>query len=178
MRTTRPAGKLAIMRSWTLALVLCLLSVMHAGCEPDGGCASGDAPTVTLGHLVNDAFARLADGEDVDIIMAPQGGYGVAVDAQTTGLFANQESRSTIHVVTEVDGASAGEFVLYQQSIVCDGEHGIASGIVVGIDPNRYGSSDALQVLDGVLATLVVDIVDQHDTRGHGEQQVTLQVSQ
>ncbi|OGQ25316.1 MAG: hypothetical protein A2138_04725 [Deltaproteobacteria bacterium RBG_16_71_12] len=137
-----------------------------------------EAPTVELGHGVGGAFVKLTDAESVGITVAPQGGYGVPVQARTTGLEANDDSRATVRVATEIDGEDAGQFMLYQQPLLCDGERGVLTAIVVGLDPTRYGSNDALLTLDGVQATLIVDVLDRNDVSGRGEQLVTLQVGE
>ncbi len=144
------------------------------GCEPDAACASGDDPTVELGRLGDGEFVALTEGERVPITIAPQGGFGMAVRVRTTELHADDATRATVHVETEIDGASVGQFVLYQQALACAGDSGTISTVVVPLDPFVYTTNEQLQALDGVPAALIVDVVDDHDVRGHGEAGVTL----
>lgn len=166
----------------SLCVVLCAVGACEPVLGPDAGapagCTAGDAPKVELGHGVGGAFVSFTDGESVGVTVAPQGGYGVPVQARTSGLEANEDSRATVHVATEIAGEDAGQFILYQQPLPCDGARGVLTAIVVGLDPTRYGSNDALSALDGTLATLIVDVVDGNDVAGHGEQLVTLQVGE
>ncbi|MBI1946525.1 MAG: hypothetical protein HYS27_12560 [Deltaproteobacteria bacterium] len=186
MRATTINGRLPAMRFPALASLACIFSAAQPTCEPvpgpdagsPAGCTAGETPTVELGHGVGGAFISFTDGESVGITVAPQGGYGVPVQARTTGLEANDDSRATVRVATEINGEDAGQFMLYQQPLLCDGASGVVTAIVVGLDPTRYGSNDALLALDGVQATLIVDVIDNNDVSGHGEQVVTLQVGE
>lgn len=156
-----------------LAPLVVVLAAL-AACEPDAACTSADAPTVELGRVGDGAFEELTEGERVVIVIAPQGGFGMAVRVRTTGLHADDASRATVHVATEIDGASVGEFVLYQQALVCAGDSGTISTVVVPLDPFVYTNNEQLQALDGSTATLIVDVVDANDVRGHGAAVVTL----
>lgn len=168
-----------MMRAGLLPLLLVCFS--PAACEPvpDAGCTTAAAPTVQLGYGdVDGDFVALADGDDVVITTAPQGGYGVAVWARTTGLEADDDSRTTVIVATEIGGEEAGRFVLYQQPLLCVAEAGLVTTVVVPLDPERFTGPETLLPLDGAAATLVVDIVDNNDAVGHAEQLVTLRVDE
>ncbi|MCC7075197.1 MAG: hypothetical protein IT383_28045 [Deltaproteobacteria bacterium] len=156
-----------------LVLVLSALLPL-ACCEPDAACESAAEPTVELGRLGEGDFELLSEGERVPISIAPQGGFGMAVRVRTTGLHAADDTRATVHVATEIDGASVGQYVLYQQALLCAGDSGSVSTVVVPLDPFVYTTNEQLQALVGLLATLIVDVVDANDVRGHGEAVVTL----
>lgn len=186
MRAACPVSTLRVLRRRTVVLLGFSALAPPVACEPvagpdagpSAGCTTGAAPTVELGHGVDGAFVALAAAESVSIVVAPQGGYGMGVWARTTALEADDDSRATVHVATEIDGAEAGRFVLYQQPLPCVGGAGLATTVVLPLDPARYTSHETLLPLDGVAALLVVDIVDSNDAAGHGEQLVTLRVDE
>ena len=61
-----------------------LILIAAMGCnEPD--------PGLVIGHGVGGGFIPYEDGEEASILSAPQGGFGVPVRAQTTGLYCGDE---------------------------------------------------------------------------------------
>ena len=77
-----------------LAVIACPACLV--ACEPDPGpagpCGSTDTPAVRLGQGVGGAFAELVDGQEVTIAVAPQGGFGVSVVIETTGMRAADDA--------------------------------------------------------------------------------------
>lgn len=151
--------------SLTLASLVPLL--VATGCEPDDEvdyCAAQADPVVLLGQGVGGAFEPLEDGQVVGLDVAPQGGFGVTVLIQTTGLFASDDAISTAQLDVEIGGAPAGSFLLDPAPLLClpDNTGGrISVGTVVGLDPNVYSTNNDLVALDGMEATLDVTVTDE-----------------
>lgn len=157
-----------------------LLFVLTAcGSDPDDSqadlCSPSDAPVVVLGQGVGGAFEPFADGEEVPLAVAPQGGFGVAVVVQTEGLLAGDETTATVRLAVEIEGSSAGEFEL-EDPLLCqaDGSGGRIFGQVVGLDPDVYSTNDDLVALHGQAAVLDVTITDEEGNVGEARQMVTI----
>lgn len=158
------------------------LLVVPLGCDPepptpeDGPCVPHDAPTASIGRGAGGAFVELADGEDVPISVAPQGGFGVSVVIRTDGLRAEDYSFVTATQRVMLGEELIGEFTLYQQPLLCADDGGRLAGVVVGFDPSRYGSNDALVALDGQLVDLQLDISDDEGGVAEARKSVTIRV--
>ena len=168
---------LALLPLASTALLAALL-----GCDPDppppddGPCAPHDAPTAAIGRGAGGAFLELADGEDVPLSVAPQGGFGVSVVIRTDGLRAEDYSFVTATQRVMLGDELIGEFTLYQQPLLCADDGGRLAGVVVGFDPSRYGSNDALVALDGALVDLELDITDDEGGVAEARKPVTIRV--
>jgi len=128
------------------------------GCEEDP-CASKDPASVELGQGTSSYFEPYQDGEVVQLVPAAQGGSGIPVLIRTVGLAT--DTTVDVDLVTEQDGSILGSFLLEGQNNFCsqDGT-GRILGAVVGLDPIRFGSAEALQELHGQEIDLVVTVDD------------------
>jgi hypothetical protein len=155
-------------RSVLLALTLAACS--GEPCEPRG------EPSLTLGIGTGGVFEPFTDGQDVGLSVAPQGGFGVSVQASTTGL---QTGWVELRVVSEQGGDVVGDFTIDAIRLYCqDDDTGLLWGAVVGFDPAIYRTNDDLLALDDERVTLVVTATDSEGTSVAGQVDVTLQVGE
>ncbi len=139
----------------------------------------GDAE-VLIGEGIGGAFEELADGAQVGLEIAPQGGFGVSVSVRTTGL--KGDALAFVTVRTEIDGVESASFTFEQdgeptQQLFCqdDGRSALGAGIAVGFDKNDY-TQDNLTDLDGVVADLIVEVTDERGVTATGSKTVTIEV--
>ena len=113
------------------------------------GCDSSGEKSVTIGTGAGSDFNPLMDGDSVSLVVAPQGGFGVSVRAQTTGLKA--DDIVDVLLVTEIDGVQSGDFLNQGVQLYCQEEsgNGLLWGVVVGFDPDTFTSNDDLLALNG-----------------------------
>ena len=133
------------------------------GCDPEPTieelCAGEGPATIEIGTGAGDAFFPLADGDQVGLVIAPQGGLGVSVRVRTTGLAA--EAAVTARLDSELDGVTSATFTNDEVFLFCqDDGTGLFVDQAVGFDPVVYDSLDKQFDLDGKTATLVVEITD------------------
>lgn len=149
-----------------------LLATLAVGCgdkehTPEELCAGEGDVAVALGHGTGAEFTAFEDGEDVDIAIAPQGGYGVNVRVQTLGLVANDIV--TLVLSSSHRGEATGTFDWGEIPLYCleDG-HGLMWGAVVPFDPEIFPTVEDLAVLDGEPIHMAVEITDSRGEVGSG----------
>ncbi len=125
-------------------------------------------------------FEPLAEGATVVLGFAPQGGQGVFTAVRTVGLEAHQSFGifskgldAQVRIVDETSGERdvLGEFFTSSFISCVEGEGGVATEIVFGLDAARFGfgfGSDpgtdaALQAIDGHTVSLEADLVDDNN---------------
>ncbi|MGB0638593.1 MAG: hypothetical protein ACPGTU_04625 [Myxococcota bacterium] len=123
-------------------------------------CDGGGTTSVEIGTGAGAEFNPLSDGDTVSLVVAPQGGFGVSVRAQTSGLKA--DDLVDVLLVTEIDGVQSGEYLNESVQLYCqeDSGNGLLWGVVVGFDPDTFASNDDLLALNGVAVDLVVTVYD------------------
>jgi hypothetical protein len=144
--------------------------------QPDGPCQPNDAPSAELGRGVGGEFVELSEGADVPIAVAPQGGFGVNVSVRSVGLRAADYSFVTADLETRLAGESIGQYTLHQQPLLCAADGGRLTGVVVGFDPDRYKSDDALVALEGQTVELQVNLTDDTGATARASQSVVVHV--
>lgn len=157
---------------WMLPAVLTMLS-----CEREYTveelCAGEGPSELVLGHGSGAEFAPFADGEDVTITLAPQGGYGVTVRARTLGALAN--APVTLVMSSSWEGEPTGSFDWGQIPLYCQEDgHGLFFGAVVPLDPERFPTVEDLAVLEGERVTLEATITDARGVVVSGQAEVVL----
>ncbi len=165
-------------------VLLSTLTLLAVACGDDPApepevpeaCLGSDQPNLELGHGVGGAFAPLADAEEVGLIAAPQGGFGVTVLVRTRGL-AVVDNPLRFSLEPWVDDEVAGHFE-FDRRIQClsNGTGGLLNGTVVGFDETKYGTNDALLSLDGQLIELVITAEDVDGRTATVRRPVTLLV--
>ncbi len=141
------------------------------------GCGEAE-PSLVIGHGVAGGFIPYEDGQEAGILSAPQGGFGVPVRAQTTGLYCGDEETPNAPVAvlleTWIDGEVSASFLNDTAVIYCqeDGT-GLVWDLVVGFSKDDYGSSNLVD-LDGVTVDLVVEATDEDGVTVGSE--VTIQI--
>jgi hypothetical protein len=123
-------------------------------------CAGTGDKSVAIGTGAGAEFNVLSDGDTAGLVVAPQGGFGVSIRAQTSGLKA--DDLVDVLLVTEIDGVQSGEYLNQDVQLYCqeDSGKGLLWGVVVGFDPDTFTSNDDLLALDGQEVDLVVTIQD------------------
>jgi len=115
-------------------------------------------PSLTLGTGAGSVFEALSDGDPVSLAIAPQGGFGVSVRAQSTGLLTGPVD---VLLDTEIDGSNVGNYLNQGVNLYCqDSGEGLLWGLVVGFDSAVYQTNDDLLSLDGQSVDLVVSVTD------------------
>lgn len=159
-----------------LALLLGLSTVACGPPVPEA-CRGSMSPTLAIGSGVGGAFQPFEDNQSVGLTVAPQGGFGVSVVLHTKGLAAGDKLTADATLESLVDGMVSGTFSL-TLPLLCqsNGSGGLVSGVVVGFDPARYGSNDALLSLDGKIVVLRVTVTDTEKRKAVVEKPITLKV--
>jgi len=147
------------------------------GCAP-GPCVPSDEPGIQLGSGVGGAFAPYSAGEQVQLDIAPQGGFGVTTVILTDGLNADDAELADVQLDVVIDGVPSGSFLAENNRLQCrsDGEGGQISGVVVGFDPQVYSSNDDLLSLNGQAVDLDVTVIDSLGNQASVVQTVTVMV--
>ncbi len=141
-------------------------------------CAAGPDPALTIGFPLTGEFTPIEDGAVVGLEAAPQGGFGVSVSAQTTGL-ASAPDGVLIDALVEtfLDGELSASFLAEEVSLYCQGDGtSLFWGVVVGFDSSEYNSAN-LTDLDGKIADLRVVATDSEGNSAEGELSVELNVT-
>lgn len=134
-------------------------------------CAGAGEVSVELGHGTGADFTAFEAGEDVDIAIAPQGGYGVNVRVMTLGLVAN--NAVTLELSSTHLGESTGSFNWGEIPLYClDDGHGLLWGAVVPFDPELFPDVESLSALDGEPIHMSVELVDAEGVQGSGSADV------
>lgn len=161
-----------------VAMLAILLATLGSGCAPDP-CEPAADRVVTIGQGVGGAFEEFADGEEVALSIAPQGGFGISIVLQTAGITATDDVRVDVNMATEIGGDETGDFLLEGAPLLCrsDGAGGSISGLVVGFDADEFRSNDDLLALDGETVELVV-VIREAGQQTEARKSVTVQVGQ
>lgn len=165
--------------AWSIAVV--------CGCRPDGepdvgdsatdGCLAEGNPSLTIGQGSGSEFNALADGDEVGLDVAPQGGFGVSVRAKSAGLVADDVV--DVLLVTEIAGEQVGSFLNEGTMLYCqDDGAGLLWGVVVGFDPDVYTTNEDLLELDGQEVSLGVTAYDVAGNEAEGWVDVVIRVGQ
>ncbi len=155
-------------------LLLIITACTGPAADTGADCGSGD-PALVIGSGVGDVFTPYEDGAVVGLSVAPQGGFGVAVRASTTGLVTDDVV--DVLLETRIDGALVGSFLNEQVTLYCqDDGSGLLWGVVVGFDPAVYATNDDLLALDGQEVELVVTAMDTAGAAATGTAAVIIDV--
>jgi len=122
-------------------------------------------PTLTIGHGLAGDFIPYSEGEVVTLATAPQGGFGVPVRAQTTGLHCGTDDQPNapiqVWLDTYIDGEVSASFLNETAVIYCqDDGTGLVWDLVVGFDQEAYSTVDELISLHGQEVELWVEAID------------------
>lgn len=140
------------------------------------GCQTHDSPEIVIGSGTGGIFTPLSDGDEVSLVVAPQGGFGVAVWVQSDGL--KTDDSVDVLLETAIDDMVVGSFLNEGISLYCqDDGSGMLWGVVVGFDPGTYSSNDDLLALNGEVVELLVRVTDTEGRVAHGSVDVTIIVS-
>jgi hypothetical protein len=129
--------------------------------DPPDPCTDDFAPAIEIGYGVSGAFERFTPDQEVSLVIAPQGGFGVDVRVRTQGLVAGQEALVTLLLETLIDDVVVGSFENLDQALTCTDTGGLVFGVVVGFDPDDYATNDDLLALDGQQVDLRVTVTDR-----------------
>ncbi len=166
--------------------VVALVSVLSACTGVDGTdsgftedelCAGAGENTVQIGVSAGNVFTPFEANQEVVLSPAPQGGSGVPVTIQTSGLLT--ESEVSVELITEFNGEETGTHLAEAEYLFCqDGGSGILRGTVVGFDPVRWPNLSDLLEFDDQVIDLVVTVTDSESESATVRLPVTIQVSQ
>jgi len=142
---------------------------------PEFVCDGEGDVTVELGEGAGDVFEPFEEGQEVQLQVASQGGFGVGVWLRTTGLASG--GSTDVLLETELFGVLSGTYLAENQALSCT-EENVAKlwGITVGLDPDEYSTIDDLIDLAGDPVVLIVTVTDENGKVGVGTQTVTMQV--
>ena len=166
---------------WTL---LTMLLAMACSKDPNNDSATDAGPSckgngpknVTIGQGSGSAFYPLESGAAVGLDIAPQGGFGVSVRAETTGLKA--DDLVDVNLITELAGEQTGEFLNEGVQLYCqESGNGLLWGVVVGFDRFQFPNIDDLINFDRELGTRVGGITDIDSDYAEGRVEVIVEVS-
>jgi hypothetical protein len=157
-----------------LGIILSVACASEKSLDPDEPCVGNDSVTVQIGTGAGSEFYPLQPHDSVTLDVAPQGGYGVSIRALTTGLKADDVV--DVLLKSEIGGAPTGEFLSEGMQLFCQEDgHGMLWGVVVGFDPDIFPDNDALLVIDGETADLIVEITDVNSETASAEVPVTIE---
>lgn len=161
------------MRHWSLLLLLVIAGCDSAEPDPDP-CTDDFEAAIEIGHGVSGAFERFEPDQEVDLVSAPQGGFGVQVRVRTEGLEAGETALVTLLLETVIEGEVVGSFENPDQALTCTDTGGLVFGVVVGFDSDTYRTNDDLLGLDGQRVDLRVTVTDRVGTSVQGVQPVVI----
>ena len=147
-----------------------------------GACRHGVAPSVEIGRSIGGIFTPYDPGQMVEVLVAPQGGFGVPVSVRTQGLLAGDGPSGTHWADVElyIGRGAANEGTFFDTGpLGCIGpeDGGLMSGLVAGFDPDVVQTDEDLLALDGAQATVRVVVRDEDGVTAEASQVVTLMVS-
>jgi hypothetical protein len=135
----------------------------------------GQGPTeVRIGTGAGSQFTPLNNGDVATLEVAPQGGFGVAIRASTSGMRADDVVE--IRLDTELDGALSDSFTNDVQLFCQDDGTGLLTNVVVGLDREVYKTLDDLIPLNGQEVDLVVVVTDSRGESVDGRVTVEIKV--
>ncbi len=159
---TSSAAMATVLRTSLVLLVL-------FGCDDDPAppdpCTHDFETSIAIGHGVGGGFERFTDDQEVGLISAPQGGFGVDVRVRTEGLNASDETLVALLLETLIDDQVVGRFENPSQLLTCTDTGGLVVGIVVGFDSDDYSTNDDLLRLDGQRVGLRVTVTELDGSR-------------
>ena len=123
------------------------------------GCSSDEAGVLRIGKSLFGEFAQYQKLEEVTLVAAPQGGFGVAIYIETEGLVANEEVALTLDVLYQ--GKLYGTFFSEQQLFCQESGYGMLWDVVVGFDPEVFPTTDDLIAFNGEIVSLQVTAEDK-----------------
>lgn len=146
--------------------LLCLVALLGCGTSTEEttttqtqSCTSDSAGVLRIGRSLFGEFAQYQKHEEVTLVAAPQGGFGVAIYIETDGLVANEEVALTLDVLYQ--GKLYGSFFSEQQLFCQESGYGMLWDVVVGFDPEVFPTTDDLIAFNGEVVTLQVMAVDK-----------------
>jgi len=147
-----------------------------------GACSHDVAPSAEIGRSIGGGFTPYAPGQAVEVLVAPQGGFGVPVSVRTRGLLAGDGPSGTrwADVELSIGRGAANEGTFFDGGpLGCMGsdDGGLLSGLVAGFDPDVVQTNEDLLALDGAQATVRVVVRDEDGVTAEASQVVTLMVS-
>lgn len=134
---------------------------LFLGCwSPDQLCAGRGETSLVLGEGSGTEFAAFEEGQVVEIMTPPQGGFGLPFRARSTGLRIADQFLE-LEMRTEVDGEVLGEFLYEDMIAYCqeDGA-GLMWGTATPIDHPDFVEPEDLEILRGQEARMVVTATD------------------
>jgi hypothetical protein len=176
---------------WALAMLAVTTTTMTTACDDPCTTRAEGERSGELGLLRGaSTFEPLAEGATVVLGMAPQGGRGIFTAIRTVGLEAHlafgllsKGLDAQVRVIDDTSGTPdiLGEFQTTSY-ISCVDEGGIATEVVFGLDPNRFGfgfqeggeTEDPLRTIDGHTVTLEAALLDDNNAELTVRQQVVL----
>ena len=140
---------------------------------PEELCAGKGPTSLELGGGESEGFEAFQPGDDAEIMVPPQGGYGLRLRARTLGLVTNNVL--DLEMETEVDGELIGEFTAEEIFVYCqDDGSGLLWGTATPIDEAIFPSEEDLVVLDGAEAIMRVTATDVQGDSASSEATVTM----
>ena len=160
---------------WVHRLLTTLLLLGAAGCADEAvevePCTAISAnPTFTLGTWTDDVFTAYEPGVELSLVLAPQGGLGVEVEAQSVGL---GEGPFTLTLDTEVDGENTGSHENPAGPAFCqDDGTGLFTPQIVGFFAILYKTEADIASLRDHTVELVVTATDDDGNTAEGRLRV------
>jgi hypothetical protein len=168
------------------------LTTTTTGCFDPCATAAESERSAEIGLLRGaSTFEPLTAGDTVVLGSAPQGGRGIFTAVRTVGLEAHlifgmfsKGLDAIVRVIDETAGAPdvLGDFSTSSFISCIEGEGGLATEIVFGLDPARFGfgfeapddNDEALRSVDGHTVTLEAVLIDDNSAELTVRQEVVL----
>jgi hypothetical protein len=162
-------------------LLACVLLFACGGSEGESSatqaCLWDAKPRVWFGLVEHDVFSPLEDGEELELRTSPQGGFGLLVHIETTGLGPDEEHAVNIQIDTFLDDTDVGGFVLSGAKLACDGaQPGRFGAMLLTLDQEAYVTMEDVLVLEGERLDLQARVTDDAGTSAETTASVTIAV--
>lgn len=144
------------------------------GIDQEALCGGGGDSSLTIGYGSGGSFSAYQAGSEVGISPAPQGGFGVWVRAQTSGIKSIQadgtlHATSSVLLETYIDDELVGSFLNETVEVYCqDDGHGLLWDVAVGFDPAQYSTNEDLISLNDQETKLLVRAIDEDGNEAEG----------
>lgn len=131
-------------------------------------------PTLTLGTWTDEVFTAYEPGVELSLVLAPQGGLGIEVQAQSAGL---GEGPFTLSLDTEVDGENTGSHQNPAVPAFCqDDGTGLFTPQIVGFYAILYKTEADIASLQDHTVELVVTATDDDGNTAEGRLRVQVSI--
>jgi len=132
-------------------------------------------PVARAGFVVDDALEPFADGELLEAIQSPQGGFGSVFHIEAEGIGPEGEHLVDIEIEARLDDTIVGRYRIEDAPLDCDEPGpGRWGAVLLTLDQERFVVPEDLEPLAGEDIVLALELTDEEGESAHGEHVVRI----